>query len=82
MISWPLKKSSWIKLAYAIKPVESIISQKLGSRNFSQISNSFLNKGKVTVSPLLKCFAVLTSVSDKAKVCAEIFSADAFSCCK
>ena len=34
------------KLAYATKTKESITSQKLGSRDFWQIANSVLNKGK------------------------------------
>ena len=40
------------KLAYANKTKESIISQKLGSRDFWQIANSVLNKGKSAVPPL------------------------------
>ena len=41
------------KLAYATKTKESITSQKLGSRDFWQIANSVLNKGKSAISPLL-----------------------------
>ena len=40
------------KLAYATKTKEFIASQKLGSRNFWQIANSVLNKGKSTIPPL------------------------------
>ena len=44
---------------------ESITSQKLGSRDFGQISNSNLNKAKSAI-PLLH--EVLPYSSDKAKV--------------
>ena len=37
------------KLAYANKTKESITSQKLGSRDFWQIANSVLNKGKSAI---------------------------------
>ena len=40
------------KLAYFDKTKESIISQKLGARNFWQISNSVFNKGKSAIPPL------------------------------
>ena len=40
------------KLAYANKAKESITSQKIGSRDFWQIANSVLNKGKSTIPPL------------------------------
>ena len=40
------------KLAYATITKESITSQKLGSRDFWQIANSVLNKGKSAIPPL------------------------------
>ena len=51
---------------------KSITSQKLGSRDFWQIANSVLNKGKSTTPPLLNGPEVLPSVSDKAKSFADI----------
>ena len=62
------------KLAYATKIKESITSQKLGSRDFWQIANSVLNKGKSAIPPLLKGLEVLSSASDKAKLFAKNFS--------
>ena len=62
------------KLAYANKTKESIISQKLGSRDFWRIANSVLNKGKSATPPLLNDPEVLLSASDKAKLFAENFS--------
>ena len=59
------------KLAYAPKTKESITSQKLGSRDFWQIANSVLNKGKSAIPPLLNRPEVL---SDKAKLFAKNFS--------
>ena len=61
------------KLAYANKTKESIISQKFGSRDFWQIANSVLNKGKSAIPPLFNGPDVLSSASDKAKVFAENF---------
>ena len=55
------------KLAYATKTKESITSQKLGSRDFWQIANSALNKGKSATTPLFNEPEVLSSSSDKAK---------------
>ena len=40
------------KLAYANKTKSSITSQKLGSRDFWQIANSVLKKGKSAIPPL------------------------------
>ena len=60
------------KLAYANK-TESIASQKLGSRDFWQITNSVLNKGKSAIPPLFNGPEVLSSASDKAKLFAESF---------
>ena len=54
------------KLAYATKTKESIIYQKLGSRDFWRIANSVLNKGKSAIPPLFKGPEVLSSASDKA----------------
>ena len=62
------------KLAYANKTKESITSQKLGSREFWQIANSVLNKGKSAIPPLFNGPEVLSSASDKAKLFAENFS--------
>ena len=62
------------KLAYATKTKESITSQKLGSRNFWQIANSVLNKGKSAIPPLFNGPEVLSSASDKAKLLAKNFS--------
>ena len=62
------------KLAYANKTKDSITSQKLGSRDFWQIANSVLNKGKSAILPLFNRLEVLSSASDKAKLFAENFS--------
>ena len=63
-----------IKITYANKIKEFITSQKLGSRDFWQITNSVLNKGKSAILPLFIGSEVLSSASDKAKLCAENFS--------
>ena len=62
------------KLAYATKTKESITSQKLGSRDFWQIANSVLSKGKSAIPPLFNGPEVLSSASDKAKLFAQNFS--------
>ena len=62
------------KLAYANKTKESITSQKLRSRDFWQIANSVLNKGKSAIPVLFNGPEVLPSASDKAKLFAEKFS--------
>ena len=62
------------KLAYANKTKESITSQKLGSRDFWQIANSVLNKGKSAIPSLFNGPEVLSFASDKAKMFAENFS--------
>ena len=62
------------KLAYVTKTKESIISQKLGSQDFWQISNSVLNSGKSAIPPLFNGPEVLSSASDKAKLFAKKFS--------
>ena len=49
------------KLAYAAKTKDSIISQKLGSRDFWRIANSVLNKGKSAIPPLFNGPEVLSS---------------------
>ena len=54
-----------VKLAYATKTKESITSQTLGSRDFWQIANSVINKGKSAIPPLLNGPEVLSSASDK-----------------
>ena len=56
------------KLAYPCKTKESITSQKLGSRDFSRIAKSVLNKGKSAIPPLLNSPEVLSSEYDKAKL--------------
>ena len=61
------------KLAYANKRKESIISQKLGSRDLL-IANIVLDKGKSAIPPLFNGPEVLSSASDKAKLFAENFS--------
>ena len=61
-------------LVYTYKTKESIISQKLGSRDFWRIANSILSKGKSAIPPLFNGPNVLSSVSDKAKLFAENFS--------
>ena len=62
------------KLAYTNKTEESITSQKLGFRDFWQIANHVLNKGKSARPPLFNGLEVLSSASDKAKLFAENFS--------
>ena len=62
------------KLAYANKSKQSITSQKLGSHDFWRIANSVLSIGKSTIPPLFNGSKVLSSASDKAKLCAENFS--------
>ena len=59
------------KLAYANKTKESIISQKLGSRDFWRIANSVFNKGKSAILPLFNGPEILSFASDKAKLFAE-----------
>ena len=56
------------------KTKEFITSQKLGSRDFWQIANSVLNKGKSVIPPLFNSPEVFSSASDKAKLFAENFS--------
>ena len=51
------------KLAYANKTKESITSQKLGSRDFWQIANGVLSKGKSAIPPLFNGLKVLSSAS-------------------
>ena len=62
------------KLAYANKTKESITFQDLGSRDFWQIANSVLDKGKSAIPPLFNSPEVLSSASHKAKLFAENFS--------
>ena len=54
--------------------LESITSQKLGSRDFWRITNSVLNIGKSAIPPLFNGLVVLSSASDKANLFAENFS--------
>ena len=51
-----------------------ITSHKLGSRDFWQIVNSVLNKGKSAIPPPFNSPEVLYSASDKAKSFAKNFS--------
>ena len=62
------------KLTYANKTKESITFQKLGSRDFWRITNSFLNKDKSAILPLFNGPEVLSSAFDKAKLFTEYFS--------
>ena len=62
------------KIAYANKTTESITSLKLRPRDFWQIANSVLNKGKSAIPPLFNGPEVLSSASDKAKLFAQNFS--------
>ena len=55
-------------------PKLHLTSQKLGSRDFWQIANSVLNKGKSAIPPLFNGSKVLSSASEKAKLFAENFS--------
>ena len=61
------------KLAYANKTKESILSQKLSSRDFWRIANNVLNKGKSAIPPLFNGPAVLSSASNIAKLFPENF---------
>ena len=60
-----------VKLAYANKTKESIISQKPGSQDFWQITNSVLNKDRSAIPPLFHNPKLFSSASDKAKLFAE-----------
>ena len=62
------------KLAYASKTKDSITSQKIGSRDFWQIANSVLDKGKSALPPLFNGPEVLSSASDKTQLLASNFS--------
>ena len=62
------------KLAYATKTKESITSQKYDSRDFWQIANSVINKGKSAIPPQFNRLEVFSSASDKAKLFAKNFS--------
>ena len=57
-----------------LKKKESITSQNHDSRNFWQIANSVLNKGKSAIPPLFNGPKVLSFASDKAKLSAKNFS--------
>ena len=62
------------KITYTNKMKESIASQKPVSRDFWQIADSVLNKGKSAIPPLYNGLEVLSSTSDKGKLFAENFS--------
>ena len=62
------------KIAYAYKIKGSITSQKVGSHDFWQITNSVLNKGKSAIPHLFNGPEVLSFASDKAKLFAKNFS--------
>ena len=51
------------KLSYASKTKESITSQKTGSRDFSRIASSVINKSKSTIPPLINRPELLSSAS-------------------
>ena len=53
---------------------ESIVFQKVGSRDFWRIANSILNRGKSAILYLFNGPEVLTSASDKVKLFAQLFS--------
>ena len=61
------------KLLYTTKAKESIISQKLGYRNFWGIADSVVNKGKSAIPPLFSGPEMLSSASDKGKLFAKNF---------
>ena len=61
------------KLAYASKTKESITSQKLGSRDFWQIANNFLNKGKSAIPPLFNSPEIMSSDLIKENCLLKIF---------
>ena len=50
------------KLAYVNKTKESVTSQKLGSQDFWQITNSVFNKGRSDVPPRINSLEILSSV--------------------
>ena len=50
------------KLAYVNKTKESVTSQKLGSQDFCQITNSVFNKGRSDVPPRINSLEILSSV--------------------
>ena len=50
------------KLAYVNKTKESVTSQKLGSQDFWQITNSVFNKGRSDVPPRINNLEILSSV--------------------
>ena len=53
---------------------DRLTSQKIGSRDFWRIYNSFANKGKSSIPPLFHGPEVLTSSKDKAELFAKLFS--------
>ena len=57
-----------------VKQKESIISQKLCSRDFWRIANSVFSKGKAAIPPQFNEPEVLSSASDIAKLFAIKFS--------
>ena len=56
------------KLAYSTKAKDSITSQKLGSRDFWQITNIVPNKRQSAIPPVFNGPEVLPSTSDKTKL--------------
>ena len=66
------------KLAYANKTKESIISQKLGSRDFWQTANSILNKGESAIPVLFNGPEMLSSTTDKVELFTENFSKNSY----
>ena len=59
---------------YEYKIHDRLTSQKIGSRDFWRIYNSFANKGKSSIPPQFHGPEVLTSSKDKAELFAKLFS--------
>ena len=61
---------------YAASIRQSILSQRLGSKDFWRIANNVMNRGTSSIPPLFNGPEVLTSSKDKANVLAERFAAN------
>ena len=63
-----------VKLAYA-KKTRSITNQKIGSRDFWQVANSVLNKGKSAIPPLFNELEVMLTnfFWSKNTLCKKLF---------
>ena len=62
------------KSSYENNVNERLRAQKIGSRDFWRIYNSFSNSGKSSIPPLFNGPEVLTSSRDKAELFAKMFS--------